>query len=461
DKKITNKKQEFHRRYTHYVVGRGVSEKVVPYYWHYLEGWGAHLRQSGNPTTGGGGGGKAAVFREWLKKLGGNPRWEDWQLRQALDAVRSAHEGLLHEVWASELDWGAELEGVFKQRELMELENSPQDVSKVVELALGKGLLPEAAGLIGRLTESLRGRHYAYRTEQTYRGWAERFLLSCDESCRARPTVRDAWSFLEGLAVVHHVTRSTQAQAVNALSYFFRHVLGDEHPDFSNFKKARMSKKVPVVLGQDEVGRLLAGSRGVTGLMMRLMYGSGIRLMECMRLRVKDLDFANRLVIVRDGKGGKDRRTPLPESLEVLLKGHLHNVRELYEKDRSSGVAGVMLPGALDRKYPQAGMEWGWFWIFPSARLSTDPRANLIRRHHAGGNAVQKAVKVSAREAGIDKKVTCHVLRHSFATHLLEAGRDIRTVQELLGHSDVKTTEIYTHVMNRPGGGVTSPLDEL
>jgi len=451
----SSKKQDFHRKYQHYLKGRGVADKILSYYKRYLEGWGAHLRQDGNGRA------KPEVFREWLEKLGRNPRWEDWQLRQALDAVRCAHAGLMEEEWALTMNWEAELEAVFKLRELMELENSPQDVEVVIEMAMKKGLGVVAAGLIGRLTESLRGRHYAFRTEQTYREWAERFMLSCSARETGEPTVAQARAFLEDLAVRGAVARSTQAQAVNAMGYLFRKVMGMENPDFSGFQTARASRKVPVVLTREEVGNLLTESRATTGLMMRLMYGSGLRLMECMRLRVKDIDFGNRLVIVRDGKGGKDRRTPLPSSLEPLLKAHLEIVRKLHQGDRDADVAGVWLPGAYERKHPGAGTDWEWFWVFPSSRLSVDPRANLVRRHHAGENAVQKAVKIAAQAAGIEKRVSCHVLRHSFATHLLEAGRDIRTVQELLGHTDVKTTEIYTHVMNTPGGGVTSPLDDL
>lgn len=454
----SSKKQEFHRNYKAYLLEKGVSGKVLTYYKHYLEGWGRHLRQFGNGRT------KAQVLEEWMGKLGGNPRWEDWQLRQALDAVRCAHSGLLQEDWAREMNWEAELEKVFKQRELMELSSSPQDVEAIIKTAMEKGLGVGCSGLLGRMAESMRGRHYAFRTEQSYLEWVERFMQWCGSGADTgmdTPTVEQAQGFLSDLAVKGAVAVSTQKQAVNALSYFFRKVLGMENPDFSDFQKGRVSRKVPVVLTREEVGALLGASNSTTGLMMRLMYGSGLRLMECMRLRVKDIDFGNGLVIVRDGKGGKDRRTPLPSSLEPMLRAHLEQTRQLYQDDRNAQVAGVWLPGALERKYLGAGTEWQWFWVFPSSRLAVDPRASVVRRHHAGESAVQKAVKVAADHAGIEKKVSCHVLRHSFATHLLESGRDIRTVQELLGHSDVKTTEIYTHVMSSPGGGVTSPLDDL
>lgn len=275
------------------------------------------------------------------------------------------------------------------------------------------------------------------------------------------PTEQEARVFLENLAIRGGVAKATQKQALNAFAYLFKRVMGIQDPDFANVVPARSGKKVPVVLSKEEVTALLEGCEGTTGLMMKLMYGGGLRLMECMRLRVKDVDFDNGLVIVRDGKGGKDRRTPLPMSLEEALREQLERGRRLYDRDREAEVAGVWMPNALARKYPAAGTSWGWFWLFPSSRLSLDPRAKVVRRHHTGESAVQKAVKAQSARAGIVKRVSCHVLRHSFATHLLEAGRDIRTVQELLGHANVKTTEIYTHVVNRKAGGVISPLDGL
>ena len=403
------------------------------------------------------------TFKTWVDKLGGNPRMEDFQIRQAADSVMIAHGDVLGEEWAAAGHWAQWVESVIFERE-SELDreiDGPQHVESLIETARAKGMGEERSAVIGKMLTRMRERHYAYRTEQTYREWAERFFLWNGAGMGGIPTEDDARAFLGDLAVRGGVAKSTQKQAVNAMSYLFRQVLAVAEPDFSGFAPGRINQRIPVVLGKGEVKNLLRLSDGVTGLMMKLMYGCGLRLMECVRLRVKDIDFANGLILVREGKGDKDRRTPLPASLEGELRAQLKLGRGVYEGDREAKVEGVWLPGALSRKVPSAGTSWEWFWLFPSYKLAVDPRAKVVRRHHTGENAVQKAIKVSAQRADIAKRVTCHVLRHSFATHLLEAGRDIRTVQELLGHSDVKTTEIYTHVMNKQAGGVTSPLDGL
>lgn len=310
----------------------------------------------------------------------------------------------------------------------------------------------------------LRERGYAFRTEQTYVDWIARLLLAGENgaAAEAMPTTKDAEAFLSALAVERRVMVSTQRQAVNALAFFFREVLGQEGADFGNFRAASLTLCLPVVLSKGEVKALLGEMSGTTGLMARILYGAGLRLMECVRLRVKDVDFANGLLMVRDGKGGKDRRTPLPKTLVEALKTQMQENERLHQEDRESGVGGVWMPGALERKAPEWGRSWEWFWVFPSNKLSTDPRAKVVRRHHQHENAVQKAIKVAAKRAEIAKRVSCHVLRHSFATHLLESGRDIRTVQELLGHADVSTTQIfYTHVLNQKDRVSGSPLDEL
>jgi integron integrase len=245
------------------------------------------------------------------------------------------------------------------------------------------------------------------------------------------------------------------------LLFYFDHVLERPLGDLQGTLRARRGRHLPVVLSQGEVDRLMAVLEGTVGLMVRLMYGTGLRLMECCRLRVKDVDFARGQIVIRGAKGDKDRVVMLPEQVRAGLEGHLRRVQVLFEADRRDGLPGVWLPGALADKYPNAAVEWSWQWVFPSRTLSLDPRSGLRRRHHVHENGLQKAVKEAARLAGIDKPVSCHTLRHSFATHLLEAGVDIRTVQELLGHSRLDTTMIYTHVMTRPGIGVQSPLDRL
>ena len=266
-------------------------------------------------------------------------------------------------------------------------------------------------------------------------------------------------AFLSSLATDRHVAAATQNQALAALLFLYREVLGVELPCLDNITRAKKPQRLPVVLSRQEVDRLLANLSGTSSLMARLMYGTGMRLMECVRLRVKDVDFDRREIVVRSGKGGKDRVTMLPQSIEPALKIHLEQVRALFDGDRRQDLPGVEIPDALDIKYPNAGKTWGWFWVFPSATLSTDPRTGIHRRHHFYEQTLQRAIRRAAQMAHIAKPATSHTLRHSFATHLLQSGYDIRTVQELLGHSDVSTTMIYTHVLNKGGRGVASPLD--
>ncbi|HEY80229.1 MAG TPA: integron integrase [Caldilineae bacterium] len=289
--------------------------------------------------------------------------------------------------------------------------------------------------------------------------WIKRFILFHNKRHPKEMGAPEIEAFLTHLAVEEHVAASTQNQALSALLFLYREVLGQE-PDIAiHAVRAKKPKRLPTVLTREEVQRVLAHLSGVHLLMAQLLYGSGLRLMECLRLRVKDLDFEQRQIIVRDGKGQKDRITVLPERLIEPLHQHLQQVKRLHEQDLARGYGAVYLPDALARKYPNANREWIWQWVFPSARLSIDPRSGAVRRHHADPSGLQKAVRRAARAAGIRKHVTPHTLRHSFATHLMEAGYDIRTVQELLGHKDVKTTMIYTHVMNKGPYAVRSPLD--
>ncbi len=309
------------------------------------------------------------------------------------------------------------------------------------------------------LIERLRVKHYQWRTERTYRDWIWRFANWLGrEPDTAKES--DIGGFLTWLAVSRKVAASTQRQALNALVFFFREVLGREPGALGEYRKAHKRHRLPTVLTRSECRRLLAELDGAAGLMGRLMYGAGLRLMEMLRLRVQDVDFGRGIVMVRDGKGGKDRVTVLPTSLRRVLVEHLEGNRLLFAQDREAGVAGVWLPPSVENKMPNAGLHWEWQWLFPSRQLSTDPRTGLRRRHHVLEGAFQASIRNAARRAGIAKRVTPHVLRHSFATHLLESGSDIRTVQELLGHADVGTTMIYTHVLNKPGVSVKSPLDE-
>lgn len=317
----------------------------------------------------------------------------------------------------------------------------------------------EKSKFLTEVRGKLRYKHYSLRTEQAYVGWIKRFILFHGKRHPNEMGADEVTAFLSHLAVHGGVASATQNQALCALLFMYKEVLGQELPWLSNIEYAKKPKRLPTVLTREEVARVLDRIEGTLALMARLQYGCGMRLMECVRLRVKDVCFERREILIRDGKGGKDRVTMLPETLAHPLKEHMARVRSLFEADRKRNLPGVQMPDALERKYPNAGREWGWQWIFPARALSVDPRSGTERRHHAHEQALQRAVKRAGREAGIAKAVTTHTLRHSFATHLLESGYDIRTVQELLGHSDVSTTMIYTHVLNRGGKGVVSPLD--
>ncbi|MCA1779632.1 MAG: integron integrase [Xanthomonadaceae bacterium] len=309
-----------------------------------------------------------------------------------------------------------------------------------------------------RIREAIRVRHYSIRTERTYIEWTRRFILFHGKRHPEEMGETEVAAFLTHLAVNRDVAASTQNQAMNALVFVYKHVLGRPLGDVVGAVRAKRPARLPVVLSQDEVRRVLAELRGAPWLIACLQYGSGLRLMESMRLRVKDLEFEHRAVMVRDGKGGKDRVVTLADALVEPLQRHLAARRNLFEQDSAQGFGTVHLPHALARKYPNADCSWGWQYVFPSSRLSRDPRSGVIRRHHLDESVVQKAVARSVRKCGIEKPASCHTLRHSFATHLLERGADIRTVQEQLGHADVRTTQIYTHVIQRGGRAVLSPL---
>lgn len=313
--------------------------------------------------------------------------------------------------------------------------------------------------LLDGLRLAIRARHYSLRTEEAYLAWARRFLLFHSLHSPADLGVPAINAFLTHLAVDEQVSASTQNQALNAIVFLFREVLRLELEGPIAPVRAKRPQRLPVVLTRAEVRAILEQLPGGYQLMARLLYGAGLRLMECLRLRVKDLDFAQRQILVRDGKGMKDRVTMLPDSLAGPLRAHLEGVRAVFQQDLAAGQPGVYLPFALERKYPNAGREWAWQYVFPAESPALDPRSGQVRRHHVHESGLQKAVRAAARRAGVAKRVSCHTFRHSFATHLLESGYDIRTVQELLGHNDVTTTMIYTHVLNRGGLAVRSPLD--
>ena len=317
----------------------------------------------------------------------------------------------------------------------------------------------DAPRLLDQVRELIRIKHYSIRTEQAYVQWIRRFIVFHGKRHPTAMGADEVTAFLSYLAVQRNVAASTQNHALNALLFLYRDVLKITLPWLNDVQRAKTPQRLPVVLTRDEVRALLAQLEGTAWLMTALTYGAGLRLLECLRLRVKDVEFHYRQLVVRDAKGQKDRITILPLNLIEPLRGHLVRVRSQHESDLRAGFGRVHLPFALAAKYPAADREWGWQYVFPASRRSIDPRSGSERRHHAHEDALQRAVRGAVRTAGIVKPASVHTLRHSFATHLLESGYDIRTVQELLGHSDVKTTMIYTHVLNRGGRAVTSPLD--
>jgi integron integrase len=313
--------------------------------------------------------------------------------------------------------------------------------------------------LFDEVRRKLRLKHYSLSTERVYVQWMRRFIVANDRRHPREMGGEEVERFLSRLATVGDVSASTQNQALSALLFLYRDVLGAELPWMENVVRAKRPRRLPVVLSQEETRRLLAHMDGRAWLIASLLYGTGMRLREALRLRVKDVDFARNEILVRDGKGGKDRRTMLPRALEEPLQREIERVRVLHAHDLAEGFGEARLPHALARKYPDAGRGFGWQFVFPSTRRARDPLDGRERRHHFDDGVLARAIRSACRRAGIAKPVSAHTLRHSFATHLVEAGYDIRTIQELLGHKDVGTTQIYTHVLNRGAGGAMSPLD--
>ncbi len=383
----------------------------------------------------------------------------DWQFRQLVDAIQLLVVELAQAPVGREVDWD------YWKEAGKPLDPSHPTIARESSPGMASGSGPRYSRssktypILQDLARTLRARHYSIRTEKTYVDWCHRFLLFCEDKTVEQVSAEDVQRFLTHLAVDRTVAASTQNLAYNSINFLFKELL-DRPLDDLSFSRVRRPARLPVVLTRNEVKALLGRMDGTFGLMAGLMYGTGMRLMECIRLRVGDVDFGQQLIVVRNGKGAKDRIVPLPERYGPVLRAHLDDVRRQKDRDLAAGVGGVFLPDALARKYPNAAREWIWQYVFPSRALSQDPKSGQVRRHHLHESSLQRAIKSAARDAGIPKKVNSHALRHSFATHLLEAGYDIRTVQELLGHADVSTTMIYTHVLNRPGVlPVKSPAD--
>ncbi len=402
---------------------------------------------------------------EYLNKVGRLSHLSNWQFRQVVEAIRQLFPYSSTNM-EKQVDWDYWLESsksladdhrtIARAMPLKPNEVVPAD--QVSDQAYERRYLhPE---IFIALKTEIRRRNYAISTEQAYATWLHKFIAYHNMQLPESMGETEVVKFLEYLAVQRNVSASTQNLALNALVFYYKHVLKAPLGELGNIVRAKRPKKLPVVLTRDEIDLLLKQMKGLHWLMSALMYGTGMRLMECIRLRVLDIDFTYKQITIREGKGLKDRHVPLPERLVVPLKEKLHQGRQLHDDDLNNGYGEVYLPYALSRKYPNAAREWRWQYIFPSGKLSVDPRSGAARRHHVDESGLQKAIKRSAEKANIIKRVSSHVLRHSFATHILESGYDIRTVQELLGHADVSTTMIYTHVLNKGGRGVKSPLDD-
>ncbi len=397
----------------------------------------------------------------WLERVARVRQPAGWQFEQLLEALRLYFQAFRKLPWAESFDW-ARWQGVaiaLGRRREHRRQAAEEQFESEPEPAEGRE--SDGPGARESLIIEVRRRGYSLRTEQAYLDWVERFSRFHGGREPSTLGATEVKRFLEHLAVERNVAVNTQNQALNALVFLFEQVLGRPLGELVDFARAKRPRRLPTVLTRREVGALLEHLPATHQLIGRLVYGTGMRLMEAIRLRVKDVDFGYHQVVVRDGKGRRDRVVPLPDALRAPLQSHLERVRALFDADRARGLGEVYLPDALARKYPGAGRDWIWQYVFPSGRLSVDPRGGPGRRHHLHENGLQRAVKGAAHAAGIAKRVSTHTLRHSFATHLLESGYDIRTVQELLGHADVATTMIYTHVLNRGGRGVRSPLDLL
>ncbi len=417
----------------------------------------------------------AGNIEQYLREKGRTPGLEDWQYRQIIDALKILFVDILCVNWAKEFDWDVWKDAakdlptshatLARENDVVGLPDEAAfsiDTYKAVTGGLLKKVFEAYPEYINRFVYFIRIKHYSVRTEQSYVNWLVRFIQFHKMKSPDQLNTGDIARYLEYLVVRRGVSSSTQKQALNALVNFYKNVLDKSTEDIESFVHSKKPKRLPVVLTQQEIRLLFTKICDAQRfLMASLLYGCGMRLMECIRLRILDIDFGYKQIHVRAAKGGKDRVVPMPISLLDAIETQIQFVKTLYEQDLSEGFGMVYLPQALARKYPNAPKEFKWQYLFPSTKVSTDPRTGITRRHHYHETGLQKHIKQAAEQAGITKRINCHVLRHSFATHLLENGYDIRTVQELLGHSDVSTTMIYTHVLNKPGVTVTSPLDVL
>ncbi len=403
---------------------------------------------------------------DYLRRIGNAGNLRDWQFRQVIEAIQALFE-LTNNSQLDDFDWQYWLDSAKSLNSTHKtiareypIPGTQKYADKPIHLDMSEARRKYEA-LRSNLVAEIRRRDYSISTEQSYDNWLCKFIAFNNNEDPTLLSDSEVLDFLEYLAIRCKVSPSTQNQALNALVFFYNQSLKKPLGNLREFVRARPSKRLPVVLSRGEVQRLLDNMSGMAQLMASLMYGCGLRIMECMRLRVLDVDFEYMQVTIRQGKNRKDRVTALPEKLRDPLQEQLQKAKSLHDEDLLEGYGEVYIPAALLRKYPNIARDWKWQFVFPSGKLCVDPRTGGIKRHHLHESTLQKAIKKAATAAGITKRVTSHTLRHSFATHLLESGYDIRTVQELLGHSNVSTTMIYTHVLNRGGRGVKSPLDDL
>ncbi len=399
----------------------------------------------------------------WLSKIGRNFNMELWQFSHAVLTLRYLFIDCLNLDWAKDYPWSARQKLYaqrYRQYEIESLKAHATDEIYVKKRPV-KSLLNRYKNELEPMIRCIRLKHYSYRTEETYIQWMARFFAFHSAIPVAELSGQHVVRYLEHLVMERNVSASTQKQCLNAIVFYFRYVLDKEIGSIGDYVRSKRPKRMPTVLTRMETQLIIEKLPGVYQLMAKLLYGSGLRLMECVSLRVKDIDFGYRQIIVRDGKGRKDRVVPLPSATIVDLQKQIKQAAKFHREDIEKGVGDVYLPFALAEKYPNAPFEFKWKFVFPSNRLSVDPKSGKVRRHHIHESGLQNHIKKTTLQLGINKQVNCHTFRHSFATHLIESGADIRTVQELLGHSDVSTTMIYTHVLNQGGLGVVSPLDNL
>jgi integron integrase len=447
----------FWDRYINILAEQGVKENIRCWYVKRVEQYIRHYPDERLRSH------SSRHVERFFTDLGRDGKLADWQIRQTVDAIRILFCELLHSEPCAAVDWNYWSEAstrlapshVTLAREPVDAQISDSETSNFPT----SDVLRRFPDALPRLVAEIRQLGYSIRTERSYEQWVVRFLAYLKHDSLDSITAAEVKGFLDHLVVQRSVAASTQNQALNALVFFFKHVLGRELGELGDFARSKRPKRLPTVLSPEEVAALLSELEGVHYLMAALLYGTGMRLMECVRLRVQDLDFPYQQIHVRNGKGKKDRVVPLPRKLVQPLRDQLATVQDLHQADLALGFGEVFMPDALSRKYPKASKEWPWQYVFPSGRLSVDPRSKQQRRHHVDESSLQKMIKRAAQKVGITKRVSSHTMRHSFATHLLENGYDIRTVQELLGHADVSTTMIYTHVLNTPGVAVRSPLD--